>query len=61
MDHSIQGESFVWHGSQQIPVSSLSWEARRALADWLTETYLNELDRGRAEVWREGEDATAHK
>ena len=61
MDHSIQGESDVFRGDQQIPVASLSPQERRALADWLKKTYLDELYRGRAEVWREAEDGTDYK
>ena len=61
MDHSIQGESYVFRGDQQIPVVSLSSQERQALADWLKETYLNELYRGRAEVRREAEEGTDYK
>ena len=32
MDHSIQGESYVFRGDQQIPVASLSPQERRALS-----------------------------
>ena len=53
MKEDIRGESYILRGDQMIPVQSLPQKDRERLANWLKETYLNELYRGRAVIERE--------
>ena len=55
MKEAIRGESYILRGDQMIPVQSLPQKDRERLANWLKETYLNELYRGRAVIERENQ------
>lgn len=51
-------EALVRVNGKLVPTSELSGEQRKLLADWLRQTYLNELFRGRA-LFRESDAGEA--